>query len=463
MFKVIRALLFRPLLVVVVLLLATCVIAAEPVDGVPPQEIIAPKVLGTNYAKVTITTRQESADGARFHIRVPQTTNSVLNVDMNSFINQEVATFKGALTPLDPHMEGFAHQLRIEPHLHYASDNAFSVTLQVDTYHPVKDVYTTYVSWIADASGVRKTTLSEHDIREVAQAIGVNSLAKQKVMQAVSFGILPNYKLRLYRSGMLYEHLQSDYKDISLNQLPSLASTYGTVFFPTYTHTRHPKVQSGLAKQYARALTKISPQQIDCTVLSCVALTFDDGPDTTTNRVLDVLQAHNTKATFFMLGKQVRDHPDIAKSVVAHGHEVENHSYDHPDFAKIRQPKQMHQQIDDTQHALAEIGAVAKYFRPPYGSISPKVHDAVPMPFVFWNVDAQEWRSGNGEAPKVSQSIMAQVRPGAIILMHDTKAQTADALPAILQGLAARGYVCVTVQDLLKIDGAARGEFKTGL
>ena len=178
-----------------------------------------------------------------------------------------------------------------------------------------------------------------------------------------------------------------------------------------------------------------------------VALTFDDGPSPKTTPVaLDLLKKYNAKGTFFMVGHAVEGNEDIIKRVIAEGHQIGNHSWDHPVLTKISLEKAK-SQINDTTAALKKAsGLDVHIMRPPYGAINGAIQAAVDQSFILWDVDTLDWKDRN------TASIMKEVRkaqPGSIILMHDVHQTTIDALPLILQYLTEQGFEMVTIEELM--------------
>ena len=178
-----------------------------------------------------------------------------------------------------------------------------------------------------------------------------------------------------------------------------------------------------------------------------VALTFDDGPSPKTTPIaLELLKKYNAKGTFFMVGHAVEGNEEIVKQVVAEGHQIGNHSWDHPVLTKISLEKAK-SQINDTTAALKKAsGLDVHIMRPPYGAINETIQAAVDQSFILWDVDTLDWKNRN------TASIMKEVRkaqPGSIILMHDVHQTTIDALPLILQYLTEQGFEMVTIEELM--------------
>ena len=179
-----------------------------------------------------------------------------------------------------------------------------------------------------------------------------------------------------------------------------------------------------------------------------IALTFDDGPDpTTTPQALAILKKYNAKATFFMVGKNVSANPDIAKQVRKEGHQIGNHTWDHPQLPKLSLDNAK-KEILDTQEAIQKAtGVQTKITRPPYGAINSAIQYGVDQSFIMWDVDSLDWKTHNTTA--ILNEVKKEVKPGSIILMHDIHQTTIDALPTVLDYLKSQGYTFVTVDELL--------------
>ena len=168
-------------------------------------------------------------------------------------------------------------------------------------------------------------------------------------------------------------------------------------------------------------------------------------------RLLDSLKARGVKATFFVLGEQVRREPDVVRRMVAEGHEVDNHSCDHPDFRHLSRAEQQ-REINATRSALRSLGIEPTYFRPPYGDYDPEIIRAAARDgptVVLWTVDAKDWKHHTVHAPEARVDRGLEVNVGRIYLFHDIHAWTVAAMPAILGRLAERGCRFVTLTQFL--------------
>jgi len=188
---------------------------------------------------------------------------------------------------------------------------------------------------------------------------------------------------------------------------------------------------------------------------SYIAITFDDGPSSVlTPRLLDILKTRHIKATFFVLGQLVQEHPEIIQRAVAEGHEIGNHSWDHKALNKQGEGG-LHHELADTSEVISRAtGHPVTLMRPPYGATNPRLNRAIEkeygMKVILWSVDPLDWKRPG--PPVVSQRILAGAQPGAIVLAHDIHPGTIEAMPATLDALLAKGYKFVTVSELLALE-----------
>lgn len=179
-----------------------------------------------------------------------------------------------------------------------------------------------------------------------------------------------------------------------------------------------------------------------------VALTFDDGPHyTVTPRILDILQEHNARATFFVLGNRVDNFPNIIQREYSQGHEIGSHSFSHPQITTLTSDE-IEYQFAETEHRIQQyVPYTTKLVRPPYGQITQSLKEVLQKTFVLWSIDTQDWKTRDKDA--IVSEVLNNVKDGDIILMHDMYSTTADACEELIPALIERGYQLVTVSELL--------------
>ena len=182
-----------------------------------------------------------------------------------------------------------------------------------------------------------------------------------------------------------------------------------------------------------------------------LAITFDDGPSKYTNELLDGLSARGAKATFFMVGSNVKAYPEIVKRMKDEGHQLATHTMSHANLAKLS-VSGIEKEVFGVNERLNDIVGEGKYYlRPPYGSFNNTVKQTVNTPIIYWSVDTEDWRYR--DAQKVCNAIMNRTRDGDIILLHDLYKTSVDGALAAIDKLQQQGYVFVTVEQLLKRRG----------
>lgn len=189
---------------------------------------------------------------------------------------------------------------------------------------------------------------------------------------------------------------------------------------------------------------------VNCMLLACVAVTYDDGPSPMTPTLLDTLWAQRAPVTFFMLGNAASAAPATVARAASEGHEIGSHTVSHPELTKLPVKDARDQVLNAAKTITGITGVPVTSFRPPYGAINNEIIEAVGLPAILWTVDTNDWKLP-GKTALLERSV-GVARPGDIILFHDTHADTVDAANDVVVGLRNRGFALVTVTELF--DGA---------
>lgn len=194
----------------------------------------------------------------------------------------------------------------------------------------------------------------------------------------------------------------------------------------------------------------LPPPGTDCGA-KLIALTFDDGPTGDTVAFVEALNELDVECTFFMLGYLIESYPEAVQAMVAGGHQIASHSYDHPNLKESSQQK-VDNQIFTTENLLSEIdGKDGHYIRCPYGESGDYVKSVAPGPLIYWSVDTLDWQSRDADA--VYNALVSNAYDGAIILTHDIYESTRQGVLRAIPDLKAAGFELVTVEELLKRRG----------
>ncbi|MFG2372508.1 polysaccharide deacetylase family protein [Streptomyces sp. NPDC048504] len=199
---------------------------------------------------------------------------------------------------------------------------------------------------------------------------------------------------------------------------------------------------------------------VDCREAKCIALTFDAGPSENSARLLDILKEKQVPATFFLLGKRhIEKYPELVERMAAEGHEVASHTWDHKILTRIT-PAQIRDELVRTDDAIERItGKRPTLMRPPQGRTDDEVHKIcreLGLSEVLWSVTAKDYATT--DSALITKRVLAQASRDGIILLHDLYDGTVPAVPGIIDALKERGYVFVTVPQLLAPGKAEPGK-----
>jgi peptidoglycan/xylan/chitin deacetylase (PgdA/CDA1 family) len=197
-----------------------------------------------------------------------------------------------------------------------------------------------------------------------------------------------------------------------------------------------------------------------------IALTYDDGPnDPYTLRLLEVLAKHNTRATFFLIGRYVRHRPDIVQEIVKAGHSVGNHTFSHS-LLIFKSEAEIRKELSECHAALSEaVGEHSNLFRPPFGGRRPavlRIARELGLEPAMWSVTGYDWNAP--PAAVIEQKVTKQLRGGDVILLHDgghkqmgaDRSQTVLATDHLITRYTAVGYEFVTVPEMMAKSAVSR-------
>nr|WP_258055134.1 polysaccharide deacetylase family protein [Streptomyces sp. Ru71] len=199
---------------------------------------------------------------------------------------------------------------------------------------------------------------------------------------------------------------------------------------------------------------------VDCRTAKCIALTFDAGPSENSARLLDILKEKKVPATFFLLGaRHIEKYPELVKRMAAEGHEVASHTWDHKILTKI-EPDEIRDELKRPNDAIEKLtGHRPTLMRPPQGRTNDTVNaisKEMGLAEVLWSVTAKDYTTN--DSALIEKRVLEQASRDGIILLHDIYPGTVPAVPGIIDALKERGYVFVTVPQLLAPGKAEPGQ-----
>lgn len=408
---------------------------AQEVIEAPKQEVLVESST-SSYPGIKIVTETPKKSKHPFIIRYPQTEYDGFNEGMLDYVKEMKIAYatiqqqEGRVTKLDVSFETLQH----------LSGN-YSFVMQAVTYFADRDSQTEVQTFHINPETGKELTIEDivgHDLENLKRMASVvrdeihsSSVLKDDVIEDSVW--------------QPTEPMWVNYRNFALTD-DSLILYFGTGEFtkrqagPAMVEIPLQKLNPFLASRFQIATNQSSKQKT-------IALTFDDGPDPDyTVRILDILDKYKAKATFFMVGKRVHTYPEIAKKVAKAGHELGNHTWNHPSLTKVDDTT-LYNEVRSTSDIIEGVtGQLATVFRPPYGAVDDKVRESTKLPVVLWSVDTLDWEHHDPEL--LLAHIEKDVRPGSIILMHDIHETTADGLDAVLEYLQSQNYKFVTVSEL---------------
>ncbi|MFK4546291.1 peptidoglycan/xylan/chitin deacetylase (PgdA/CDA1 family) [Streptomyces tendae] len=199
---------------------------------------------------------------------------------------------------------------------------------------------------------------------------------------------------------------------------------------------------------------------VDCAHTKCIALTFDAGPSENSARLLDILKEKQVPATFFLLGKRHIDtYPELVRRMSDEGHEVASHTWTHKILTDA-EPDEIREELERPNKEIERLtGKRPTLMRPPQGRTDDTVHDIcreLGLAEVLWSVTAKDYKTN--DSGLITERVLDQSSRDGIILLHDIYDGTVPAVPGIIDALKKRGYVFVTVPQLMAPGKAEPGK-----
>ncbi len=182
-----------------------------------------------------------------------------------------------------------------------------------------------------------------------------------------------------------------------------------------------------------------------------IALTFDDGPSKYTEEIVNIFKKYNGRGTFFIVGNKINNYQDLLTKLINSGHEIGNHTETHSWLTGSN--NQINNEIVNCQNSIKEsLNITPKIFRPTYGSINDNIRTIAKnnnLEVLMWDVDSNDWKYTNPEV--IANNVIKKVENLDIVLMHDLKESSKDAVDLILLNLSKKDYQFVTVSEILLI------------
>jgi len=280
----------------------------------------------------------------------------------------------------------------------------------------------------------------------VQSIVELNNISNPNVIFPGTILLLPENAINPFKPGLI------EYTILPWDTLYSIARRFGTTVSELIriNNVNPYNLQVGHViripiPQNAVAIYRGSPNKMR------VALTFDATyGDNQTTTLLDILRRNNIKATFFLSGIWLENFPELARSIVSEGHEIGSHTYTHPYLTQIS-IDEVRNQILKTERIIESVTGTTPYlFRPPFGEFNQEVLNTVAVLgylTIMWTIDSLDWKNPGVQA--IIDRVVNNIKPGAIVLMHQAAGQTSQALQSIITQLRNKGYDFGTVTEVL--------------
>ena len=447
--------------ILAVLVTTACVFASQYTNSETNSNVTT-YIEDSKFPNIEIET--EIGEYARYNyaIHFPKTKNDSINKTIKSFVSEQRDAFLNHAQTLKGTDEHYS-ELALDYEITYLSDNILSIIFRESTQFIGEDTQENSYTFNFDRQTGEKLNIEALLIDEEAKD-QLAIIAKRNILQNPGVTYLTENFEQDTNNYSFFNFADSTLNitfDTNLIQQPS-GEAY-VVEIP-YCKLNGIIKESYLSSQVQKSSneTAILSEEISNTEQKettstlipgekYVALTFDDGPHhELTPKILDILKKHNALATFYVLGNRVQCYPDIVKRAYEEGHEIGNHTWDHPQLTALSQEALL-QQLNKTTNLVASItGEAPATLRPPYGAMNDTVKQLANMPLINWSVDTLDWKHKNKQ--KMLEIVRNTTKNGSIILMHDIQQSTADGLEDIIVELTNQGYKFVTVSTLLQLE-----------
>ncbi|WP_082023298.1 polysaccharide deacetylase family protein [Sporosarcina koreensis] len=437
----------------------------------------------SNYEGIGIITETSNDPLVKYAIQYPESGNDEFNRDVRGYIDQEKNRYLAALANVKkPKQKKSELNISFETHVDHKGNYSFVITnnetvggvkqpADIESFHldresgtvmDIRNVFSDSPETVEEVTKrVRETIMHTEGLQEGIIADKMQIRTEPDWKNYKNFALTDKEIIFYFESGSLKEEaagaqaaklpidkvndlLEPAYQVAAAKPAggdkPDTGKSAGSVDGTKKTGEAV-KTEGGKPKAGGEETAPAAPQQ------KRVALTFDDGPEpASTGKILEILKKYDAKATFFMLGSRVEYYPDLAKAVKDAGHEIGNHSWNHPDLSKMTLPKAL-EEINRTKDIIHKVtGEKPTVFRPPYGAYTEQLSKQTIPPIVLWDVDTMDWKYR--DAGKLLEEVKKATKDGSTVLMHDIHMSTADGLEAVMQYLTAEGYTFVTVSEM---------------
>lgn len=378
-------------------------------------------ITGCNKKEYNITTITEHIKNASVAATYPETHIKLLDKEINSYINSKYDEITNT-----------TNELNIDYTFDIIFNRYINITL-ISEINNIKNSKKDIITYIYDKTNNKLLTInnivSKNSLKTIKEII-------KKENDTLDIDI-DNFDKITFDEDYIYIYFNNNNNSeiIKIN-----VPIYDVEFLLSTTITKDNKVNYLSEETNTRV---IDPYK------KVVALTFDDGPSKYTGAIIDLLNENDANGTFFVLGNKVKYYSDTINKSISYGNEIGNHSYNHKSLNHLSKEDFLYQ-LNTTQNIIYEVsGYTPKYLRPTYGNVSKSLREYTTLEIVLWNVDPEDWKYKNSKT--IAKRVLNKVKDESVVLMHDTKERTLNALKIIIPELKKQGYQLVTISELKEV------------
>ncbi|MBH0230456.1 polysaccharide deacetylase family protein [Halobacillus yeomjeoni] len=440
--------------IISLVLLAACSFLASANGTTVSQEV-------KEYSEYDLDMKSEILEFEEYHITIhyPETPNTQINQTIIDYVNQIKSKFKQesyqAMQVMKSHS---SHELHVDFEVLHESEQYFVIHFDetMDVGYPdisksrtimnfkkengqrleTEDLFNQEVDYLQALADLTNEKLEEEFGKEINQ----NSFLEKATAPLPS-----NYQNVAINSGgvtiFFRDGVQPEEISLKMDNINEFLHPEITVVENEALHEATPSIE-GLKSININGEDVKRPHGEN----KKIALTFDDGPHPQkTLDILEVLERYDAKGTFFMLGKRVSYYPETAQEVVTEGHEIGNHTWNHPCLTRLSKDEVV-RQIQATKEIIQHVtGEETTRVRLPFGeNLSAPYYGT--MEIVPWDVSVETWRKENPR--QIADTFISEINDGDIVLLHDLEGSTPEVLDMILASLSYEGYEFVTLSQL---------------
>lgn len=420
----------------------------------------------SKYRNVGIKKEISHDDTYDTHISFPVFSNDEINNQIYKYIEKQRSDFLTLHDEIKAEPEDDM-ELNISFEIFQINDTTYSIAMSSSTYGRIANPIHNDKYFIVDTSNHH--FLDKNNLFDIEQQELFKKKVKENLMSQPNLDIFEDYLDEELNSNNIFEHLYftkgkavvqfSQYDiapgssgkpkaEFTYNELSNILKNEWVNDLKIASKKSHSTPDTDEEfRESKESIPDKSPKEIAEQGVKQVAFTFDDGPHPTyTQEILEILDEYDAKATFFVLGNNVDFYPHIVKETYNKGHEIGNHSWNHPNLVNLGED-QITTEISDTDKAVKKAtGTITKLYRPPYGSHNEAVDSIVKKPAVSWDVDTLDWQNRDPQA--ILTNVREQTEDGSIILMHDIHKETVEGFRLSIDYLDSLGYEFVTVSEM---------------